>query len=237
MCAETPASVSGPGPSAATARAIVSAVPAGPLIARTSSGVASSRADLGAYVDQLGKEPVIERALEERDAGRSSGARLESDDALDRLQMPKAPELERLLDVDELLRHFVRIPPVLGILVDRLEHGDDRRAAFVRLAEVALGPLGVDRGVIAEYVDRRRMLVAEQELERAVLCGLESRRLAERGAECLVFGRGQRLEHRPLLEQLLLDRLHAREDLEAKLELVLLHEAHRRLELVDRKLH
>ena len=85
--------------------------------------------------------------------------------------------------------------------------------------------LGVDRRVVAEHVEQRRLLVAEQELDRAVLRRLEARRRAERGPERLVLGRRQRLQHRPLLEQLLLDQLDAREDLEARVEPVRAHEA------------
>ena len=64
----------------------------------------------------------------------------------------------------------------------------------------------------------RGVLAAEQELDRAVLRGLEAGRVAERRTERVVLRRRQRLEHRPLLEELLLDELDAREDLEARLE-------------------
>ena len=72
---------------------------------------------------------------------------------------------------------------------------------------------------------------------RAVLRRLESRRRAERRPERLVLGGRQRLQHRPLLEQLLLDQLDAREDLEARAEAIFAHEGDRRLELVDHELH
>ena len=92
-------------------------------------------------------------------------------------------------------------------------------------------------GVVAEHVEHPRVLGAEQELERAVLRRLESRRAAERRAERVVLGRRQRLEHGPLLEQLLLDELHPREDLEARLERVDAHVADRGRQLVDHELH
>jgi len=80
------------------------------------------------------------------------------------------------------------------------------------------------------------VLVAEQELDRAVLRRLESRRTAERGPKRLVLRRRQRLEHRPLLEELLLDQLDPREDLEARVEPVCPHEPGRCLELVEHQL-
>ena len=57
------------------------------------------------------------------------------------------------------------------------------------------------------------------------------------GPERLVFGGRQRFQHRPLLEELLLDQLDAREDLEAGVETIVAHEGDRRLELVDHQLH
>ena len=48
---------------------------------------------------------------------------------------------------------------------------------------------------------------------------------------------GQRLEHRPLLEELALHLLHPGEDLEARDEQVGLHVLDRRGELVDHELH
>src|SRR5436190_8234827 len=95
----------------------------------------------------------------------------------------------------------------------------------------------VDRRVITEYVDHGRVLVAEKEFERAVLPRLESRRRAERGAKGVVLRRRQRFEHRPLLEQLLLDQLDSRENLEARRQAILAYEGNRRLELVDHELH
>src|SRR5690606_16698579 len=79
------------------------------------------RADL----EYLGKKREIQRLLQETHAGRAAGARLEADDALDRLHVTEAPELEVLFDVDELLRHLVGVPVVGPVLVDRPEHGHD----------------------------------------------------------------------------------------------------------------
>src|SRR6185295_7604315 len=97
--------------------------------------------------------------------------------------------------------------------------------------------LGMDRRVVAEHVEDRRLLVAEEELDGAVLRGLKARRRAERRAKRLVLGGRERFQHRPLLEELLLDQLDAREDLEAGAETIFAHEGDRRLELVDHELH
>ena len=57
------------------------------------------------------------------------------------------------------------------------------------------------------------------------------------GSELLVLGGRQRLEHGPLLEELLLDQLHARQALERVLERVDAHVAHHGRKLVDHELH
>ena len=97
--------------------------------------------------------------------------------------------------------------------------------------------LGEHRCVVTEHVDNRGVLVAEQELDRAVLRRLESRRRAERRTEAFVFRRRQRLEHGPLLEELLLDQLDARENLERGLERIGAHVCDGRAQLVDHQLH
>src|SRR4030095_15000450 len=97
--------------------------------------------------------------------------------------------------------------------------------------------LGERRGIVAEDLERCRVLVAEQELDRAVLRRLESGRMTEVGPERLVLGGRERLQHGPLLEELFLDELHARQDLEARRELIGPHITDRGLELVDHQLH
>src|SRR5258708_14974910 len=104
---------------------------------RRSIGTRSLSED-GAHVDQLGEARIVERSLEERHAGRCARARLVADDPFDRLQMTEAPELEALLDIDQLLAHVVRIPPLLRIAVDRLEHGDEIGVARVALRKIAI---------------------------------------------------------------------------------------------------
>src|SRR3982751_1683628 len=81
----------------------------------------SASFNLGADIDQLGKERGVEALLEEGDAGGAAGAALEADHALDGLDVPEAPELEVLFDVDQLLAHVVLGPVGLRVVVDRLE--------------------------------------------------------------------------------------------------------------------
>src|SRR5215831_3108218 len=81
---------------------------------------------------------MLERAAQERHSRRPSGARLVADDALDGLKVAKAPELEALFDVDELLAHVVLVPPALRVVVDDLEDRDQLAVARVRLGEIAL---------------------------------------------------------------------------------------------------
>src|SRR5207248_5334944 len=56
-------------------------------------------------------------------------------------------------------------------------------------------------------------------------------------AKLQIFTRRERLEHAPLLEELPLDLLHARQDLEAGREIVRLHVRDRGDELADHQLH
>src|SRR5262245_13753973 len=86
-------------------------------------------------------------------------------------------------------------------------------------------------------LDEAGVLVAEQELDRPELVRLQPRGGAEHVAKERVLRRRERLEHRPLLEELALHLLYAREDLEAGRELIGLHVPDRRGELVDHELH
>jgi hypothetical protein len=86
-------------------------------------------------------------------------------------------------------------------------------------------------------IDPVRDLVAEQEFDRAELMRLESRRGSEHVAKLGVLRGREGLEHRPLLEELALDLLHARQDLEARREAVGLDVHDRGGELMDHELH
>ena len=57
---------------------------------------------------------MLERASQEAHAARSSRAGLVSDDALDRLQMAEAPELETFFDIDQLFRHLKTVERIIG---------------------------------------------------------------------------------------------------------------------------
>ena len=82
-----------------------------------------------------------------------------------------------------------------------------------------------------------RVLVAEHELDGAELVRLQARGGPERVAELDVLRGRERLQHRPLLEELALHLLHARQDLERRFEAVGLHVGNRRAKLVQEELH
>src|SRR4051812_18865831 len=65
--------------------------------------------------EQLGKEGQLEGTLQERDAAGATRSALESDDPLDRLQVAEAPELEVVLEVDELFARLVGGPVRLRV--------------------------------------------------------------------------------------------------------------------------
>src|SRR5438105_11452571 len=122
--------------------------------------------------------------------------------------MAKAPELKALFDIDQLLRHFVRVPVLLRLVVDELEHLHQLGIALVRLRPVALGAgswngqaasrqvaeeliiqgwrfeqrgeLDVNGGIVAKDIEQRAMLVAEQKLDGAILRRLKTRGAAQR---------------------------------------------------------
>ncbi len=96
---------------------------------------------------------------------------------------------------------------------------------------------GMRGRVMPEHVEHLRALVAQQEFDRAILRRLESARTGQRGSKRFVLGRRQRLQHRPLLEQLLLDELDARQDLEARVQRVGANKVDGRLQFVDHQLH
>ena len=90
--------------------------------------------------------------------------------------------------------------------------------------------------VMAEARQQRAVLVAELELEQSVLRRLEPRRGAERVAERGVLRRRERREHGPLVDELMLNLLHAIQNLDAARQLVLAQELDRRVDLVQDQL-
>ena len=148
----------------------------------------------------------------------------------------------------------------------RLEDRDQVLAAAVRLGEVALDAVGAGPGgrggrggagtrrrgsaprarlagapgrlgECAEDLEHPAVLVAELELDDPVLQGLEARRVAEHVAELDVLARRERGEHAPLLEELALDLLHAREALLGRAEVVGGEGVQHAVELVDDQPH
>ena len=72
--------------------------------------------------------------------------------------------------------------------------------------------------VMAEQLQEGGVLVAQDILDGAILCGLQPRGGTEHMPELGVFAGRQGLQDAPLLEQLTLDLFHPREDLEARVE-------------------
>lgn len=162
----------------------------------------SLRTDVGADIPELGEHADEDGLLEELDPGGAAGALLEADDALDGFHVAEAPERELLLDIDEFFAHLVGGPGAIGLFVDGLEDGDDLVALFAWLGPVALDGGGgdgvacacevaeelvveawgveggfelcVDVLVVLEDAEGVGVFVAEEELDEAVLVGLEA---------------------------------------------------------------
>src|SRR5690606_13249503 len=81
-----------------------------------------STSDVRADAVELGEERQIQSTLEEVDAGAAAGALLEPDRALHGAQVAEAPELEGVLEVDEVLAGGVLGPVRRGVAVDPREH-------------------------------------------------------------------------------------------------------------------
>ncbi len=91
--------------------------------------------------------------------------------------------------------------------------------------------------VVREHLEHVGVLVAEQEFELAVLQRLESGRRAQHRPEFHVLRRRQRLQHAPLLEQLALHLLDAREHLQRRVDVVRAQARDRFAQLMDDQLH
>jgi hypothetical protein len=155
------------------------------------------------------------------------------DGAGDHLKVAEAPLLEVVLDVDKLFAGLVDAPVVGGCGIDLGEHVDQPLVQQVRLGEVAVEQVGgdgvaapaqeaqelvVEAGLVKQALEQAAgvwvvvedlhhlgVLVSEQELDRAVLPGLEARAGGEEGADLCVLARRQGRQHRPLLDEGLLD--------------------------------
>ena len=162
--------------------------------------------------------------------------------------MPVAPDLEVLLEVDELFAALVFLPVLLRVLVDDAEdigqflvEGVGDRFVSVeeplRHRKTAPGQAGEELVVDARFLEvplqgRTRLgfsvedrehgpiLVAEQELHGPVLPGLEAGGTSELVAEPDIFARRQSGEDRPLLGQGLLDVFDPGDALERGLQLI-----------------
>src|SRR5689334_10162023 len=81
-------------------------------------------ADSGTNVEQFREEGEVEGRAEEANPGRAARTSLVADQALDRFHVAESPELEALLDIDELLAEFVCRPLTGGLSVDCLDYRD-----------------------------------------------------------------------------------------------------------------
>ena len=179
--------------------------------------------------------------------------------------MAETPEPECVLEVDQFLGQLVQVPVSRRIAVDRqpgLGHGFAFRIGLGPVAlQVAVGNCQAAPGHQAQrfVVQGRRLvgrlhqrqqframrmrlehggiLVAQRELDAAVLVTLESARLTQRRPHRRVFGRRHRGQHVPGVHQLLHDARDPRQHLEAAGEFVAGHATHGAAELVQHQLH
>src|ERR1700744_4244469 len=91
----------------------------------------------GPHLPQLRKEPELQRFGEIRPAAGAAGAALVADDAFDRLQMMKAPDLELVIQIDKALGQFVQLPLLLGVVVHAKPCARDLLARLIGFTEVA----------------------------------------------------------------------------------------------------
>src|SRR5262249_8984361 len=81
-----------------------------------------AQSDLCAHAPELRIEGKLQGFAEVGDAGGATGARRVADDALDRFHVTEAPEVESILDVNELLSELVEIPMCVHVAIDRAPH-------------------------------------------------------------------------------------------------------------------
>ncbi|CAM0120688.1 conserved hypothetical protein [Stenotrophomonas maltophilia] len=204
-------------------------------------------------MEQLGEEGQLQCLGQEAHAGRATGAALEADHPHHRAHVAEAPQLEGGLQVHQVLAQRVLAPVAVGVLVDAFEDRLQCVVSHVRLGPVVGlvdrrhgmaepgqvlqellvqarrlqhgAQLRLPGRVMLEHLQHLRVLVAQQELDVAVLQRLEARRWAQHVAEAHVLGRGQRFQHRPLLGQLAQHLLAARQHLAALPDFIALQEA------------
>src|SRR5688572_13836556 len=218
-----------------------------------------------AHGPELREKPELEQLGQVSHPARAARTALVTDDPLHSLHVAEAPELELVIEVDELLGELVQVPVLLGVVV----HGEPRRRDTLA-RDIWLTPVAVEilrRDLVAAptqqaealVVETRcpqclfepvvhlgrasidfdgcRVLVAEQELEHPVLVRLEARGLAKLVAERRVVRWRHRREDVPGLRQLRLHAGHTREHLEGRSKHVAAHVIDRAGELVYAELH
>src|ERR1700749_850790 len=88
------------------------------------------------HLPELRKEPEFQRLRQIRHAAGTPGAALVADDALDRLQMMKAPDLELMIQIDEALGELVQVPLLLRVVVHAQPRAGDLLARLVGFAKI-----------------------------------------------------------------------------------------------------
>ena len=179
--------------------------------------------------------------------------------------MAEAPQAEGVFEIGELLAELVQIPVRLGVAVGHQPGLLDLVARCVGLGPVALGVrlrdgqaaarqqaqrlviqrrrairglhLRQPRRTVRMRLQHRRVLVAEHELDAAVLPALEAAAVREVRADRRVLRRRHRGQHVPRMYQLLHDAAHAREHLEGRRQLVARDAADGGAQLVQHQLH
>ncbi len=218
-----------------------------------------------AQFPDLRKQHHIQHAPQIAHAARAASAPLEADHALHRGHVAEPPEAEGIFQVRELLAQLVQVPVALRIAIDGKPGGFHCIALGIGLRPVAVrvarghgnAPAGqqaqclvVERGrlvgglhlreqirPVRVRLEHRRVLVAQRELDAAVLVALEAARLREVGPDGAVLGRCHRGQHVPGMDQLFHDLGHAREHLEGRRQVALGDMVDRGAQLVQHELH
>src|ERR1700733_13549591 len=133
--------------------------------ARSPSGTASRRPPGGkpARASHRGTDlPQLREKLELQRLGKvghPAGTRLVADDALDRLQVMAAPQLEVLIQVDQPLGELVQVPVLVGVVIDPEPGAGDLFAGAIGQTENACEV--IFRNLIAAAAQEEQHLVIE----------------------------------------------------------------------------